>query len=375
MSDLDCEHVSRVCVAAREFGGASHTFIRDTFSRLGSEAVSLSGRSLGTTHDGEDLLERGFIGRLSKAIVRERWQRENDRRIAAWLRSRACEVVLCEYGPTGIAMLEPCRQAGVPLVVRFHGYDAYRHSSWEKWGAGYQRLFREAAAIVGVSRHLCAHLIARGAPNQKVHWIACGANEVHFADGCSPAASPPRFLMVGRLVEKKAPLACLEAFKLVLDACPAAELRVIGAGPLEEPLRARIAELGLEGQVALLGALPHEEIPRHMARCRAFIQHSVTAPDGDGEGTPVSVMEAQLCGLPVVSTRHHGIPEVIKEGETGLLVDEHDVRGMSVAMLRFARSPELAAEMGRAARAHALQTFSLRASMERLQAVLRACCS
>src|SRR4030095_662225 len=88
------------------------------------------------------------------------------------------------------------------------------------------------------------------------------------------------------------------------------------------------------------------------------VQHSVVAPSGDCEGTPVSILEAGATGLPVVSTRHAGIPDVVIEGDTGFLVDEGDVAGMARHMIQIARNPRLADTMGRAARKHIEQNFS-----------------
>ena len=90
-----------------------------------------------------------------------------------------------------------------------------------------------------------------------------------------------------------------------------------------------------------------------------FVQHSLVAPDGDSEGNPVAVMEAQLSGLPVVATRHAGIPEVVIDGETGVLVDEGDVRGMSVAIERLLQDPALCTQLGAAGRCHVEQGFTL----------------
>ena len=121
---------------------------------------------------------------------------------------------------------------------------------------------------------------------------------------------------------------------------------MVGDGPLLEVARRRVTELGLEASVSLPGLAGREEVVALMRQARAFVQHSRVASDGDSEGSPVAVMEAQLCGLPVVATRHGGIPEVVRHGQSGWLVDEGDVEGMAAAMGRFAQDPDLAAHMG-----------------------------
>ena len=101
-----------------------------------------------------------------------------------------------------------------------------------------------------------------------------------------------------------------------------------------------------------------------------FVQHSVEAAGGDREGTPVSVMEAGASGLPVVATRHGGIPDVVVDGETGFLVNEHDTDAMAAAMCRLVSEPALAARLGCAARDRVRNNFSIEQSMSRLWTVL-----
>lgn len=114
--------------------------------------------------------------------------------------------------------------------------------------------------------------------------------------------------------------------------------------------------------VAFPGALPHEAVVSYMREATAYVQHSleplVGPAAGDREGTPVAVLEAMMSGLPVISTRHAGIGEVIEHGRTGLLVDERDVDGMAEAMVKVGASREYAASLGEAARAEALAKYT-----------------
>ena len=108
--------------------------------------------------------------------------------------------------------------------------------------------------------------------------------------------------------------------------------------------------LGLENRVEFKGTLGHEEVAREMRRARVFIQHSVTTPEhGDMEGKPVAVMEAMASGLPVVSTRHSGIVELIEHEITGLLVAEYDIGAMAAAMIRLAQDDDLVRQIGQKA--------------------------
>lgn len=107
------------------------------------------------------------------------------------------------------------------------------------------------------------------------------------------------------------------------------------------------------------GVCSQEQVAERMRLVRAFVQHSIVAPDGDSEGSPVAVMEAQLSGLPVIATRHAGIPDVVVDGATGLLVEEGDVDAMAQAMLTLLAEPMLAQQLGEAGQRRALQHFTV----------------
>jgi glycosyltransferase involved in cell wall biosynthesis len=285
-------------------------------------------------------------------------------------RDHRADAVLAEYGATGVRVGDACRRLGIPLIVHFHGFDASVRSLLEQHAVTYPEMFRTAAAIVAVSRAMRTKLIALGAPDAKVHYNPCGVNCRAFAGG-SPADAPPVLVAVGRFVEKKAPQLAVTAFAEVFRAEPSARLRMIGEGPLLDECRALATALGIDEAVTFLGTQPPEVVQKEMRGARGFVQHSVEAANGDCEGTPVGILEAGASGLPVVSTRHGGIPDVVIEGETGLLVAEKDVSGMAQHMLTLVRSPELAGRMGQQARARIEEHFSNERSLTRLWSIIQ----
>jgi glycosyltransferase involved in cell wall biosynthesis len=265
--------------------------------------------------------------------------------------------------------MEACRVTGLPLIAHFHGYDASVHSVLRELAQCYAQLFREAAAVIAVSRAMERRLLALGADPARLHYNCYGVDCDFFRPGNAEHA-PPVLLAVGRFVEKKAPQLTLLAFAEVLRRAPEARLRMIGDGPLLASCRDLAAGLCVAHAVEFLGAQGSEIIRQEMARARCFVQHSVEAADGDCEGTPNVVLEAGACGLPVVSTRHGGIPDVVVEGETGFLVDERDVPTMAAALLRLVHDPALAGALGRAAR-HRMEThFSAERSAAGLWAII-----
>ncbi|MGB5830366.1 MAG: glycosyltransferase [Thiohalocapsa sp.] len=278
--------------------------------------------------------------------------------LARHLKVIKADAVLAEYGTTGDWLAPACAMAGVPLFVHFHGFDAWRTDVLEAHGASYRQMFETAVGVVAVSEPMREQLLTLGAKPDRLHINIYGVDPGRFA-GAHPAEQPPCFLAVGRFVEKKAPYLTLLAFAMVRELVPDATLTMVGEGPLLGACKRLAAALGVAQSVTFPGAQDSDQVSRLMREARAFVQHSLAAEDGDCEGTPVALIEAQMTGLPVVSTRHAGIPQVVAEGETGFLVDEGDAKGMAVAMRRLVESPALAGTLGKAARDRALARFTL----------------
>ncbi|MCT0230402.1 glycosyltransferase [Synechococcus sp. CS-1324] len=290
-------------------------------------------------------------------------------RLGSWLPSqlmiRICRVerpdlVLVEFGFHAVQVMELVPATGLPLIVHFRGADASAHRYLVQLRVPYRRLLALASAVVvksGLMRDTVLGLAAAREPSLRVLVSPSGANPDLF-HGAAPAAAPPRFLCVGRFVAKKGPLLTLQAFAQAARSCPELELVMVGDGPLLAEARQRASQLGLAGRVRFAGLLPPAEIAQLMRGSRGFLQHSLTAPDGDQEGSPVAVMEAQLSGLPVVATWHAGIPDVVVDGETGLLVVEGNWQAMAAAISRLAADPTLAASLGQAGRKRVLKGFT-----------------
>jgi len=362
-----------VCVAEARPCAEVESFVHAQVARLPGTVTLLCGKLLDRTAGGRRCMAT-FGGRLVAAFGRYGLGREwypafEARRLARWLARERVSAVLAQFAPTGVRFTEPCRRAGVPLVVHFHGYDVYRHATVETLKDQYARMFAECAAVIAVSHDMEQRLAELGAPPQKVHYNPCGADCTLFT-AADPSANPPVFVGVGRFVPVKGPTYVLQAFRLVLNACPEARLRMVGDGPLLTPCRALAESLGVRDAVEFTGRLAHPEVATALAGARAFVQHSVGTPEVKCEGTPVSVLEAGASGLPAVATRNGGIPDVVLDGRTGFLVDERDVDGMAGRMIELAQDAALAGRLGRAARERICSEFSLAKSIERLSRIL-----
>ncbi len=280
------------------------------------------------------------------------------------------DAIHAHFGPSGVLVMPVAQALGVPLVVSFHGFDAFQLPQEKMWRKRLAALFRKAAAVTVVSRVMKKHLIQLGSPPERTHVVRVGKRMSDYPFQPRSGRGIKRWVSVGRMTEKKGHLDGLAAFKQVSEAHPALSLRIIGEGELLPEARAYIARNEMDGRVKLLGAVPHADVKREMAHADAFLLCSKTARDGDQEGIPTVLMEAQALGLPCVTTRHSGIPEVIPEENHGLLAEEGDVNGIADCMSRLmSRSPEQIREIAARGRAKVEAEFDLVREVEKLKAI------
>jgi glycosyltransferase involved in cell wall biosynthesis len=360
-----------ICLVTSRKFATSQTFIAAHIQQLPAD-VRLVLRQDQRCRDEDDRSLQTVVERACHALAREFGYARADagtRALARFLRKTHAAAVLAEFGHIGAEALPACRAVGLPLVVHFHGYEAYRRDMVEDNRQAYGALFVEAAAIVVVSEDMRRQLIALGARAERIVLNPCGVDTSRF-QGADPAAAPPLFVAVGRLVDKKAPHLTLLAFAKTAAVVPEARLVICGEGTLMDACCTLAAAYGIADKVTFTGPLPHTSVAQLMRNARAFVQHSVRPLDRDSEGTPVSVLEAGSSGLPVVATAHAGIADVVVHGDTGYLVNEGDVDAMAAFMIALARDPERAGRIGRRARAHVSANYSMEQSLRTLWQVL-----
>lgn len=217
---------------------------------------------------------------------------------------------------------------------------------------------RHIAGCVVVADYMKEWSLDHGFHESQIRKIVYGVPVDDYSPSTFTAAVPCRFLVVGNFVEKKRPDLTLQAFQQCVDAGADARLTVIGDADLRPRCEQILDHYQLRDRVTLLGRQNKERVRAEMQSASVFLQHSVTAKNGDMEGWPVAIGEAAACGLPVISTRHASIPEQVDHGTTGYLVDEHDWQEMGKRMLEPSASPDLRIAMGKAARAKAAQNDS-----------------
>jgi colanic acid/amylovoran biosynthesis glycosyltransferase len=255
---------------------------------------------------------------------------------------RPPDLLLANFGPNGIVAAK-VKQLFFPeakLVVIFHGYDVSSYVLEHGWGP-YRRMAPAVDLAICVNE-VWAELLRENSGIEKVsvHHLGVPLEQVPAWRG--NGADAFSLLFVGRMAEKKGFNYLLDAVLSLRDAgVKNFRLHAIGDGPLYNHYLERIREVGLDSHVVMYGARSHDFVLRLMAECDCLVAPSVTARDGDAEGIPVTLMEAMACGLPVVSTTHSGIPELVVDGRSGLLTPERDVLALEAALRQLMQDPAL----------------------------------
>jgi glycosyltransferase involved in cell wall biosynthesis len=287
-----------------------------------------------------DRIERRLLGMPIPMFVRA-------------VRKRNAALVHAHIGDVGWQHLFVARRTGRPLLASFYGYDVEMRGRDPLWRARYAELFGYPGTCICLGEWMRERLIELGCPPEKALVLPFGANLERMAfsprrwDGHGAA----RAIMVANFVPKKGHAVALEALARVRRRVPQAELWLVGDGELRPQIEAQIGALGLGDAVRLLGRVPYPLAGAAGAAAHLFVLPSHTAADGNQEGLPMVLIEAQAIGLPVLSTVHACIPEVVEHGASGLLAPEGDIERFAENWLALLEAPERWPAMGAHGRA------------------------
>lgn len=292
------------------------------------------------------------------------------------LRAFGPDLVHAHFGVDGVYAQPFARRLQVPLVVSVYGYDVSRLPrfqllpvSWFVYWRNFGALAQHATRFLAYTEFLAGQLERRGVPPEKITVHYPGIPTDRFVVQRPVEDRPPNVLFVGRFVEKKGLPDLVRAFGRVAAGRPEARLLLVGDGPLRPRVERLVQELNLSDRVDFPGFASQSELRGWFERAALFCHPSVTTARGETEGLPFSILEAQAAGLPVVATRHAGLPEGVADGNTGLLVGERDPAALADAMGSLLGSRDRLAAMSRAAASHARERFDLRRQASRLEAL------
>ncbi|HGU2891256.1 TPA: colanic acid biosynthesis glycosyltransferase WcaL [Escherichia coli O103:H2] len=263
------------------------------------------------------------------------------------------DVFIAHFGPAGVTAAK-LRELGVirgKIATIFHGIDISSREVLNHYTPEYQQLFRRGDLMLPISALWAGRLQKMGCPREKIAVSRMGVDMTRFSPRPVKApATPLEIISVARLTEKKGLHVAIEACRQLKEQGMAFRYRILGIGPWERRLRTLIEQYQLEDVVEMPGFKPSHEVKAMLDDADVFLLPSVTGADGDMEGIPVALMEAMAVGIPVVSTLHSGIPELVEADKSGWLVPENDARALAQRLAAFSQldTDELAPVVKRA---------------------------
>jgi colanic acid/amylovoran biosynthesis glycosyltransferase len=313
--------------------------------------------------------QQGLPSRLWQVVTRD------PRPYIRLLGHRHPPLIHAHFGVEGVYALPLAKQLGVPLVTTFHGFDATtsrkalfcsRIPSWINYARFRHQLAQQGELFLCVSKFIRDRVLELGFPRDRTH--------VHYIGIDTEAVRPresreemPLVLHVARLVEKKGTAYLIRAFAKISPKFPEAELVIVGDGPLRASLEALARSLHVEGRIRFLGSQSHAQVLEMMRKAACMVLPSINARTGDAEGLPMVLYEAAATGIPLVGTRHGGIPELIIDGKTGFLVAQRSVNELAVRVEELLADKNIRAYLGAEARISVQTHFDIKRQNAKLE--------
>jgi len=292
-------------------------------------------------------LKRSLLKKAYQKVA-DQFAQEKDRTLLAtrkFMKQHQVGVMMCEYLDLSVRWLPLAQSLGIPFYAHAHGYDVSIRLQDEEWREKYRQL-SQATGIITMNQPSRQRLIDLGIPAENIHVIPYGINVP--PEPCQhPVQDIVKCLAVGRMVGKKAPILTLDAFRRASEYCPNLHLDYVGTGALLPAVRQYLLAFNLADKVTLHQGQPNAVVRQLMQEADMFLQHSMIDFDtGDEEGLPVAILEAMGYALPIISTKHAGIPEAVVEGQTGFLVEEGKSTAMAERIVDLAKDHEKRVQFG-----------------------------
>lgn len=276
------------------------------------------------------------------------------------LMNKKYDIIHCQYGTIGRDWAYIREIMDTKLVVSFRGYDLMK-MVFEHGPIVYKELFDRGDVFLPVSGYFAKKLEEIGCSKRKIHVLYSGIDvrKYQYKERTFDFQEKIELLSMGRLVEKKGIKYVIYAVEQLRKQYPNVQYTIVGNGNIGDELKQLTRSLKLDGNIHFINGLVDDEMQKIYDRSQIFVLPCVQAQDHDQEGIPNVLKEAMATGLPVISTRHSGIPELIENGKSGFLVPERDVDALVEKCEYLIRNSPRCLEMGRAGRKFVEENFEI----------------
>ena len=285
---------------------------------------------------------------------------------------KRCDIILCQFGTIGKQFVDIKKKYNLDaqLVTCFRGCDTSMVLKRQR--DTYAELFKVGDLFLPVCECFKQKLISVGAPAEKtvVQHSAIDCSLFQFKDRTIPRQGTIQIMTASRLVPKKGHVYMLRALVHIVKKYRNVQYTIIGSGNLKAQLQQLVKQLGLVKYVRFIDAVPHQELVKILDKANLFVLPSVIDIHGNSEGIPNALKEAMVMGIPVISTFHSGIPELIQHNHSGLLVPEKDALALSNVIMCAIENPEACKKMAKNARDTVLREYELESQNDRLEQLL-----
>lgn len=274
-----------------------------------------------------------------------------------------CFLLHTHFGHVGLKLVGIKNELGIPMITNFYGADMPILRS----SAKRRVLFENGELFIALSQDMKKDVMDLGCDEEKIKVMDTGIDISKFPFRKRNPGKKIRLLTVARLVEKKGLEYLIRAFARVNDA----ELTIIGRGPMEQRLKNLASTLGVDDKISFLGTVPYDALPSHYYNSDIFVLPSITDSRGGKDEFSMAMKEAMSTGMPVVSTFHAGIPEVITDGKNGFLAPEKDHIALADKIAYMAENPAVCRRISRAGRKTVEKVYDIRKRAKALEAVYK----
>lgn len=265
------------------------------------------------------------------------------------VRRFGADVIHAHWWFPGGLVLWPRMRGTPPAVLTSHGTDLFLLDRFAAARALARRVFATAAEVTVISTPLVPRVRALGVPDEHITVVPMPLDRTVFASASATDGARNGLLFVGRLIERKGAEYAIRALAELVGEGRDVTLTIVGDGPQREALEQLARELAVGGRTRFEGALPPDEVARRYRACGILIMPAVTDWKGEQEGFGMVLVEGMSAGMAIVATRSGGIPDVVRDGHTGLLVPERDASALATAVRRLLSEPALRARLGNSA--------------------------
>lgn len=286
------------------------------------------------------------------------------------------DILHCHYGPVGLEYVILKNILRVKYLVAIHGFDITKFVKQEGKDI-YAPLFKSEVVFMPISLGWMNRLVELGCNRKKiiVHHMGIDLQKFTFYSREISQDKKVKILTVARLTEKKGLEYSIKAVNKTIQKYPDIEYKIVGDGPLRNEINKLTNNLKISKKVKLIGWKSSKEVRKLMKNSHIFILSSVTALNGDMEGIPVALMEAQASGLPVISTRYGCISEIVEDGKSGFLVPPENIEALTEKLTYLIEHPEIWLKMGKAGRKIVEKEFDIKKTSKGLVKIYNELCS